>query len=93
MWSAIAGLLALLHAALRFYLHRQEMRDVHDENIQGFRKVVSGQYPQGHKGPGVSKTGHSGIDAALADQHDRVQSAIRGGKRLGEGNYHEGVAG
>ncbi|OGC00130.1 hypothetical protein A2V82_16460 [candidate division KSB1 bacterium RBG_16_48_16] len=87
MWEAVVGLLALLHAALRFYLHRRETRDVHDEKIQEFRKVVSGQ------GPGVSKPGHSGIDTALADQHDRVLEAVRGSERGGEGNYHEGVAG
>lgn len=86
MWEAVAGLLALLHAALRFYLHRQEKRDVHDENIQGFRKGLTG------RSTGTPLQSND-LDAALADQHDRVQSAVRGSERSGEGNYHEGVAG
>lgn len=84
--TIIAYILPLIVEGVKGQREKSKGND-HDENIQEFRKGLNAPSL-----PLFKKVG-DGVDAALADQHDRVLEALCGSERGGEGNYHEGVVG
>jgi hypothetical protein len=65
--ALVAYLLPLVVEGIKTYMEQQKGTD-HEKNIQDYREAL---------GNGdVAR-----LDASLADQHDRVLAALRGGKR------------
>ena len=68
--TIIAYLLPLIMEAVKEQRNKSKGID-HEANIQEFRKILS------RDAKSCVSTSNA-LDAALADQHDRVQSAVRG---------------
>lgn len=73
--AMITVLLSVIATGLQWYIKKEPQREEanHDENIQQFRENL--------------QTGDPGaLDAALADQHDRVLQALGGSAGRPDGN-------